>query len=278
MVGLPGILEKAPIDDLRGFLIVMAAFLVQVSIWGVRASLSAFTHAVDRDPKFCDCFNTHAYNASSVNATAELNEIYKCCDKNNLVATAVGIAGGLGPIFGVGAGYLSGRFGARPLVLTSAVCCAASLLLSTVATSGITFLLAYGPLMGIASGFMVTPGAFAVGTRFDKWLPLAMGILYGGGGLGSALIPRLAGGMLSSMGGDEWRDVQKYISIFTVLCLVMAVFVRERRLSLQGPAPAPSPPSDYSSLSSSPTEQSVSIPETTEKKQGENGTQKIGPC
>ena len=251
MKALSVFLESLPTDDKRSFIVVAAAFLVQFSVWGVRASLTTFTHAVDRDERLCTCYDTMPLNRTSPNATQELTDIWKCCDDSGIVATAVGISNGTGPIFGMAAGYLSGRFGSRPLLLISSVCCAASLLLSTWANSHVSFLLAYGPLMGISSGFMVTPGAFAVGTRFERLLPLAMGILYGGGGLGSALIPRLAGELLTNVyQPDEWRVVQQYISIFSGLCLVMCVFVVERRQSLQGPSAATSPTStgEYNSL------------------------------
>ena len=53
MKALSVFLESLPIDDKRSFIVVAAAFLVQFSVWGVRASLTTFTHAVDRDERLC---------------------------------------------------------------------------------------------------------------------------------------------------------------------------------------------------------------------------------
>lgn len=153
----------------------------------------------------------------------------------SLIAVASAIAAGFGPVCGAFAGFFSDRFGTRLAVIIAAVCCSSALLFASFARSASTFLILYGPLMGIASGFMVTPGAVAAGNRFERFRALAMGGVYAGGGLGSALVPLAVAAALGEDAGtghtEQWRVVMRYLSFSGAITFVAALFIVGRKPS-----------------------------------------------
>jgi MFS family permease len=206
--------DEKPVDHWVGFVVSFAAFFTQASLWGVRATISTFANAINSDPHFCS------------GGTLE-----HPCSSPHLTATAAGIAMGLGPVCGVAAGTMTERLGASTVVAISAVLIALSLVACTFAENPILFVVLYAPLMGVGSGFMVTPGAVAAGTRFAKYVPIGMGIVYAGGGFGSAFLPRIAGGLLDHFGESQWRVAQRWLAISTVVGFAAAFLVRTRTWS-----------------------------------------------
>lgn len=129
---------------------------------------------------------------------------------------------GLSPFFGVFAGFLVDRVPPRIMMLASTLMLFAGLWLgSTVTHSSVEVTMAYSVLASVSSAFMLSPGAAATASWFDKHIGVAQGINFCGGGVGSAFIPPLAGQWVTSYG---WRKTFRLMSAFCSFGLLASIF------------------------------------------------------
>lgn len=129
---------------------------------------------------------------------------------------------GLSPLFGVFAGFLVDRVPPRVMMLASTIMLFAGLWLgSTVTTSSIGVTFSYSLLASISSAFMLSPGAAATASWFDKRIGVGQGINFCGGGVGSAFIPAVVGQWVGPYG---WRKTFRLMSAFCTFGLIASVF------------------------------------------------------
>ena len=121
-------------------------------------------------------------------------------------------------------GALSDRYGTRPVVLAGSVLLGLGLFLASRAASPLEFALAYGVLVGLASGSFFVPMMAAV----SGWLPerrsLAVSLVSAGMGIAPMTISPLAAWLLTSY---DWRVAQLAIGLGVWLLLIpAALFIR----------------------------------------------------
>lgn len=128
---------------------------------------------------------------------------------------------GLSPIFGVFAGFLVDRVCPQVMMMLSTCMLFAGLWLgSTVTHSSTQVTFSYSLLASISSAFMLSPGAAATASWFDRRIGIAQGINFCGGGIGSAFIPTLAGRWVEEYG---WRHTFRLMSVFCSFGVVASV-------------------------------------------------------
>jgi MFS family permease len=186
------------VDGPRAFFVAVCACLVQFTVFGVLNSFSVFSDSMSRDDSLGNPSQTQSSFGNSVGV-------------------------GLSPVFGLFAGSLADRFGPRILEIVSVVSIFAGLWLSSSFASNVATLVAFFSIpAGVASGLMLSPGAAATSSYFKKRRTLGTGICFCGGGIGSCVMPALAGSWATSYG---WRVSFKYLSCFSAIGLVAACFV-----------------------------------------------------
>lgn len=168
-----------PLDEPRAFLVPIAAMLVQATAFGILNSFSVFLDSMKDDTTLGRPTQTEISFGSSV-------------------------AVGLSPAIGVLAGALCDRYGASVLCFLAFVSLSAGLLLASFfANSATALVLLYGLGAAGGSGWMLSPGAAASSSWFsDRRRALATGIAFAGGGLGSMIVPPVAGLWSTAYG---WR-------------------------------------------------------------------------
>jgi MFS family permease len=119
-------------------------------------------------------------------------------------------------------GALSDRFGTRPVVLAGAVLLGLGLVLASRATSPMEFLLAYGVLVGAASGSFFVPMIAAVTGWFTRHVSLAVSLVSVGVGVAPMTVSPFAAWLLSS---TDWRSAQLVIGLLAWALLVPAALL-----------------------------------------------------
>lgn len=189
------------VDGPRAFIVAVCACLVQFTVFGVLNSFSVFSDSMSNDKLLGNPSQTQSSFGNSVGV-------------------------GLAPVFGLFAGSLADRFGPRRLLIVSVLFLFGGLWLSACFASNVATLVALFSLpAGIASGLMLSPGAAATASYFKERRTLGTGICFCGGGIGSCVMPALAGSWSNSYG---WRTSFKLLSSFSVVGLVAAAFVTFR--------------------------------------------------
>lgn len=187
------------VDGPRAFFVAACACMVQFTIFGVMNSFSVFSDSMSHDDSLGNPSQTQSSFGNSVGV-------------------------GLAPVFGLVAGTLADRFGPRILQIISVISIFGALWLSaSFASNVLTLVLLFSVPAGVASGLMLSPGAAATSSYFKKRRTLGTGICFCGGGIGSCIMPSLAGTWATSVG---WRTSFKYLSCFSALGIVAASFVR----------------------------------------------------
>ena len=136
-----------------------------------------------------------------------------------------GISGAMTLVFlamGVGGfawGALSDRIGARPVVLAGSVLLALGLALASRAGSLLEFQLAYGLLVGFASGSFFPPFIAVVSNWFERRRALAVSLTTAGVGVAPMTMSPLASWLLTM---QDWRGAQMTIAAIAALTLVPA--------------------------------------------------------
>ena len=122
-------------------------------------------------------------------------------------------------------GALSDRFGTRPVVLAGAVLLGLGLVLASRATSQLGFVLAYGVLVGAASGsFFVTMMA-AVAAWLPQRTSLAVSLVSVGVGVAPMTVSPFAAWLLQE---TDWRSAQLAIGLIAWALLIPAAFLVRR--------------------------------------------------
>lgn len=188
-------------DGLQAFGVAVAACVVQFTVFGMLNSFSVFTDSMKNDANLGHPTQTALSFGNSVGV-------------------------GLSPVFGAFAGALSDRIGPRLMSLVSVAAIFVALWTSSLfADSPITLVFTFSLPAAVASGFMLSPGAAAATSWFHKHRTLGTGIAFCGGGLGSCILPALAGTWVNEFG---WRGSFRLMSTFCVAGVVAACFVRYR--------------------------------------------------
>jgi len=126
---------------------------------------------------------------------------------------------------GFGWGAINDRFGARPVVLAGAVLLGLGLVLASRAATPIQFLLAFGLIVGLATGAFFVPMMTAV----SAWLPnrrsLAVSLVSVGVGVAPMTVSPFAAWLLQH---GDWRSAQLTIGIAAWLLLIPAALLVRR--------------------------------------------------
>lgn len=186
-----------PVDDPLGFLVAISGAMMQMMSYGIDNSFSIFSSDMQHDASL-------GYPSATT------------------VSFGNSVSLGLSPFFGVFAGFLVDRVPPRVMMLASTLMLFAGLWLgSTVTTSSLGVTFSYSLLASISSAFMLSPGAAATASWFDKRIGLAQGINFCGGGVGSAFIPAVVGNWVEIYG---WRRTFQLMSAFCSFGLLASVF------------------------------------------------------
>lgn len=123
---------------------------------------------------------------------------------------------------GFGWGALSDRYGTRPVVLSGAMLLGLGLVLASRATNPVQFLLAYGLLVGLATGSFFVPMMAAV----SAWLPnrrsIAVSLVSAGVGVAPMTVSPIAAWLLTQ---GDWRAAQLAIGLATWALLIPAALL-----------------------------------------------------
>jgi MFS family permease len=122
-------------------------------------------------------------------------------------------------------GALSDRFGARPVVLAGAVLLGLGLVLASRATSQLGFVLAYGVLVGLASGSFFVPMMSVVAAWLPKRTSLAVSLASMGVGVAPMTISPFAAWLLQT---TDWRTAQLVIGLIAWAMLIPVAFLVRR--------------------------------------------------
>jgi MFS family permease len=130
-------------------------------------------------------------------------------------------------------GSLSDRIGARPVVLAGSVLLVLGLALASYAGSLLQFQLAYGVIVGFASGSFFPPFIAVVSNWFDRRRALAVSLTSAGVGMAPMIISPFASWLLTV---QDWRGAQLTIAGLCALVMVPAA------LLVRQPSAAPAAP------------------------------------
>ncbi|HWA37782.1 MAG TPA: MFS transporter [Burkholderiales bacterium] len=122
-------------------------------------------------------------------------------------------------------GALSDRFGTRPVVLAGAVLLGLGLVLASRATSQLGFVLAYGVLVGLASGSFFVPMMSVVAAWLPRRTALAVSLASMGVGVAPMTISPFAAWLLQT---TDWRSAQLTIGLIAWGLLLPAAFLVRR--------------------------------------------------
>jgi MFS family permease len=151
-----------------------------------------------------------------------------------------GVSGAMTLVFlsmglsGFASGALSDRFGTRIVVFSGGVLLTLGLLLASRATSLLEFQLAYGLLVGIASGSFFAPLMATVAAWFERRRALAVSLVSMGVGVAPMTMSPFASWLLST---TDWRSAQLTIAVIAAaLVLPAALLVRPAPAAAAGAA------------------------------------------
>lgn len=151
-----------------------------------------------------------------------------------------GISGAMTLVFlsmglaGFGWGALSDRIGARRVVFACGVLLTLGLALASRASSLLEFQLAYGVLVGVASGGFFAPLMATVTAWFDRRRALAVSLVSMGVGVAPLTMSPFASWLVATM---DWRNAQLTIALVAAaLVLPAALLVRKAPAAAARPA------------------------------------------
>ncbi|CAD2222472.1 Major Facilitator Superfamily, putative [Angomonas deanei] len=190
-------INQKPADHWLGYAVAISGALMQMMTYGIDNSFSTFSNSMQTDPTLGFPSATSVSFGNSVSL-------------------------GLSPVFGVFAGFLVDRVPPRLMMLISTVLLFAGCWLSSsFANSSVEVTFSYCLLASISSAFMLSPGAAATGSWFQKRIGLAQGINFSGGGIGSAWIAPILGKWVEMYG---WRKTFRLMSSFCAIGLFASIF------------------------------------------------------
>lgn len=198
-VALASARRPEPAAPFGGWSVVAGAFLVTMVGYGAIYSYAAFAEEIGT-----------AFGAERAS-----------------VAVVYALSGGSCFFVSALTGPLADRIGARILAGTGMLLVGLGFLVAAVAQSLVEVYVGYGVLIGLGCGFAYVPAIAAVQRGFDIHRGLASGIAVSGIGIGTALVPPVAGA-LSALG--DWRAA-------FVACGALAALIGLAGAMLLTPAP-----------------------------------------
>ena len=156
----------------------------------------------------------------------------------------------------VGWGTLSDRIGPRPVVLTGSVLLAASLALTSLCPSLLTFQLVFGLLVGIATSAIFAPMMAAVTGWFDTQRSLAVSLVSAGMGMAPMTMSPIAAWLIST---HDWRASMLIIAGIAAIIMIPVSFLVRRPPHLDADAEAA--PADLSGTPEMSLRQAVRSPQ-----------------
>ncbi|KAF8284783.1 putative transporter [Trypanosoma cruzi] len=192
---------RKPVDHPLGFLVALSGLLMQLMSYGIDNSYSIFSDDMHKDPSL-------GYPSVTT------------------ISLGNSVSLGLSPAFGVLCGFLVDRVPPRLMMAVSTLMLFAGLWLSSTFAHNVTAVtFSYCLLASISSACMLSPGAAATSSWFNRYQGLAMGINFSGGGVGSAIIPSLAGKWVVAYG---WRKTFRLMSAFCAIGVVATLLSARR--------------------------------------------------
>lgn len=202
-----------------GWVVVAAGALISCVAMGSTFSLAVFLEPVSTDT---------GWSRTGVSAAA------------TLVFIAMGFSA-------FGWGWMSDRWGARPVVLSGVVLLGIGLVASSFATSLITFQVLFGGLVGVAGGAFYAPLMTVASAWFDRHRNLAVSLISAGMGAAPLIVAPFVRWLITAY---DWRTAMLVIGIIaTTLLVPVALLIRRPPASIPQPglpehrpsvAPAPS--------------------------------------
>jgi MFS family permease len=144
-------------------------------------------------------------------------------------------------------GTLSDRFGPLPVVLTGSAVIAASLALSSLATSLLAFQFTFGVMVGAATAAIFAPMMATVTGWFDTHRSLAVSLVSAGMGMAPMTMSPLAAWLISN---HDWRtSMQILAAVIAAIMIPVSLLVRRPPALEAAAAPAAggdAPPAEMS--------------------------------
>ncbi|KAG8344316.1 putative Major Facilitator Superfamily [Trypanosoma vivax] len=196
---------RKPVDHPLGYLVAISGLMMQLMSYGIDNSYSIFLQ---------DMHNDESLGNPSI----------------TVISLGNSVALGLSPAFGVIAGFLVDRLPPRVMLGASTIMLFSGLWIATFAKSIYAVTFTYCLLASIGTACMLSPGAAATSSWFDRYRGLAMGINFCGGGLGNMIVPPLAGRWVVHYG---WRQTFRLMSAFCAIGVVATCLSARRREPLR---------------------------------------------
>ena len=191
-----------------GWVVLASAFVIITMAIGTLFSLAVFLKPLE---------DSMGWARSSVSAIALLNWI----------------AMGLGSFL---AGYLSDRFGARPVVLGGGVLLGAGLILSGRAEALWHFYLSFGVLVGFGVSCFYVPLTVTAVRWFEHRRGMAAAIVSSGNGLGTLIIAPLTRWLINAY---DWRTAFLILGEIALVVVIPAALLLRRAPAAALPASQP---------------------------------------
>ena len=193
-----------------GWVVLASAFVIITMAVGTLFSLAVFLKPLE---------DSMGWARSSVSAIALLNWI----------------AMGLGSFV---AGYLSDRFGARPVVLGGGVLLGAGLILSGRAEALWHFYVSFGVLVGFGVSCFYVPLTVTAIRWFEHRRGMAASIVSSGNGLGTLALAPLTRWLINNY---EWRTAFLILGELALIVVIPAALLLRRAPAAAPPASEPAP-------------------------------------
>lgn len=209
MTSQPTPTEPPPVNGVRAYVVAFGIAASQLVVMGGYAAFSVFVKPLTHDVGFGSPSQTTVSFAATIVMFLML------------------------PL-GMAAGVLCDRFGARPIILVTGVSLGAAFLLAPEARTVAEFLAMFSFLMGVSTSFMSAPGPATIGSWFsEEQMALGIGIGEAGVAIGSALLPLVAGLLLSHFGEDNWRPAMRWMAAFAVIPTLASTFTAARAMDTE---------------------------------------------
>eukprot|EP00758_Cryptobia_borreli_P012370 Tbor_TRINITY_DN5739_c0_g1::TRINITY_DN5739_c0_g1_i4::g.20234::m.20234/K11810/SLC16A12; MFS transporter, MCP family, solute carrier family 16 (monocarboxylic acid transporters), member 12 len=185
-------------DSWRSYFVALSGMCLQAIVYGISNTFPSLMFSMENDTE-------------TITITA------------NELAWVYSIPLALGAFMAIPAGKCVQRFGNHFTAAVSVIgCLSAVILTGTLATNFGLMVLTYSIPMSFAVGFMVPPGPTATSTWFKDKMALGMGLTFLGGGIGSIIVPPVAGALL---GSNSWRNTFLTLAVFTIFSATASLFV-----------------------------------------------------
>lgn len=189
--------RPAEVDSPRAWITVLTAFTSCFTLFGVAYSFGAFFRPMGAE------FGATRFSTSAV------------------FSITAGVYNGLG----APAGYLSDRYGPRPVLLAGAFFMGTGLILTSRIDNLWMGYLTYGLGVGLGGACCYVPMVSVVGGWFARWRNTALGIAVAGIGCGTLAMAPVAAALIERYG---WRETYVILGTASAIILVICAFATER--------------------------------------------------